>query len=51
MAELMDDRPLLAADEQQHEADDYREVFEELRRWPGGWHPQKLTEWRGLFSR
>jgi N-dimethylarginine dimethylaminohydrolase len=51
MAKLMDDRALLCADEQQHEAGDHREVPQELRRYTGGEHPGKLTEWRALFSR
>jgi hypothetical protein len=51
MAELVDDRTLLSADEKQHEAQHRRYVLEELRGCPGGEHPGKLTEWRVLFSR
>jgi hypothetical protein len=51
MAELMDDRTLLPADEQKHEAQHRRQVLEELRGRSSGNHPGKLTERRGLFSR
>jgi hypothetical protein len=51
MAELVEDRTLLPADEQQHEAQHRRQVLEKLRGCSSGEHPRKLTEWRGLFSR